>query len=155
MNKKKKNKRNNEFGKKLSLIREEDEKSKNLNSTKSSIKLEEDLNSNKNNANNIRITQNIRGNYLNIVKIVNLLEKYFGECHKGKKKEFIFNLKIIFLLESIKKIIQRNTKKTLFIKYNKKINEQQNNDIYSSEKGQNNLDDKNINKKIISHKIET
>ena len=156
MNKKKKNKRNNEFGKKLSLIREEDEKSKNLNSTKSSIKLEEDLNSNKNNANNIRITQNIRGNYLNIVKIVNLLEKYFCKYHKGKKKEFIFNLKIIFLLESIKKIIKRNTKNTLFIKYIKEINEQRNNDVYNSEKGQNNLDDKNIDKKIlISHKIET
>ena len=154
LNKKKKIKRNNEFEKKLSLIREEDEKSKNLNSTKSSIKLEEDLNSNKKNTNNIRITKNIKGNYLNIVKIINLLEKYFSKYHKGKKKEFLFNLKIIFLFESIKKIIQRKTKNIIFIKYIKKINEQQNNDIFNSEKDQNNLDDKNIDKNIISHKIE-
>ena len=156
MNKKKKIKRNNEFEKKLSLIREEDEKSKNLNSTKSSIKLEEDLNSNIRKANNIRITKNIGGNYLNIVKIVNLLEKDFGKYHKGKKKEFILNLKIIFLFESIKKIIQRKTKNTFFIKYIKKINEQQqNNDIYNNEKDQNYLDDNNINKNIlISHNKE-
>ena len=119
-------KRKNEFEKKLSLIREEDEKSKYFNSSKSSIKLEEDMNSNKKKDNNIRLTKNIKEKIPHLAIIVNLLQKYYCKYHENKKKKFIFYLKIISLVESINKIIQNKVKDNIFIKYIKKIIEERN-----------------------------
>ena len=120
-NKKIKNiiKRKNNFEKKLSLIREEDEKSKYLKSTKSINKIEEELNTNNNNI------------IVNTTKIIFSLEKYIRIAYIKEIKQLFFNLKIIYLVSSIKNIINIKMKDTNFIKYFKRKNKDKINAIYN------------------------
>ena len=135
-NKKNQIKKINEFEKKLSLIKEEDEKSKYFSSTKSSIIFDEELNSIKKTKNNRRITKNLKEYNLNITKIINLLQKYHYKYYKNRKKEFIFNLKIVYLVASVKKIINHRIKDNYIFKRIKKLNEEKNDenkcDIYNN-----------------------
>ena len=111
------NKKNNDYEKKLSLIKEEDEKSKFLNSTNSVRLMDEyELNSHKNNFNNIRIIKD-NGYIFNISKVKNLLMKYYyNKCFRYKN-EFIFKLKMIYIISVVKKIINSKLKDSQFIKY--------------------------------------
>ena len=84
---------------KLTLIREEDEKSKCLNSTKS---LEEELNSILKTSINNRMAKDKIIHNSNIGKIVLLLNNIYDANYFYDKKYFIFKLKIIFLFSCIK-----------------------------------------------------
>ena len=83
------------------MIREGDEKSKCLYSTKS---LEEELNSTLKISANIRLTNKIIHNS-NIGKTVLLLNNIYDTNYFYDKKYFIFKLKIIFLFSCIKSIL--------------------------------------------------
>ena len=146
--------RQNDLEKKLSLINEEDEKSKYLNSTKSLKIAEEEPNSNKK-INNLRMSNKIYGNNLNIIKIGNLLEKCFNNQYLNDQKEFIFKLKIIRLVTSIKKIINSKIKDINIIRVLKKRNIEKCKMIYYPKKKKNIQQISNIyiKNKIFSNNI--
>ena len=114
--------RKNDIEEKLTLIREEDEKSKCLNSTKSSKLLEDELNSIKKNTKNLRISKNLKKYNLKLAKIVYLLEKVLSNMCIYDKNKFILNLKIISLVAHIKNIINNKIRDTNIIKYITKKN---------------------------------
>ena len=121
-NKRSKNvvKRKNDLEKKLSLIKEEDEKSKCMNSTKSSKMFEEELNSTKKTNKYKKITKEISFINLHLTRMIKFLENNFYNSNKSAKKDFIFKLKIICLVSYIKKIIINKKKDTYFAKCLKK-----------------------------------
>ena len=102
-------KRKNDFQNKLSLIREEDEKSKYLNSTKSSKFLEEDIKMFKK---NFKKEKN-----LIISSIINSLQNNYKNFKINCQKEFIYKLKTIYLSYFIKNIINRRIKDTYLMEY--------------------------------------
>ena len=115
-------KRNNDLENKLSLIKEEDEKSKYFNSTNSIKYFDEDeLYSSKLNNKKIRIIIDKKGYNSNISKIINLLDTIIFNRYILNKKEFIIKLKIIYLISFVKKIINNKLKDTNFYKLMKKI----------------------------------
>lgn len=105
----------NDFEKKLSLIKEEDEKSKCLNSTNSIKFIDEDeLYNNKANIKHIRILKDRYGYNLSVPRIVNLIEKGFlNICYKDKR-DFLLKLKIIFFGSAIKRIFYKKMRFTKF-----------------------------------------
>ena len=119
---------------KLTLIREEEEKSKYLNSTNNSKIFEDELNSTLKNSTNFRITKNKKIHNLNIIKLVGILHKCFYNNNIYDKKDFIFKLKIIFLVTIIKCIIHNKIKDAHIIKYLKKKSKDKNNVIYYKKK---------------------
>ena len=113
-----------ELVKKLSLIKEEDEKSKCLNSTKSSRNLEEELKSDKIINKKNKIIKNIKNikDYNPKIKIlIKLLDKSFYNYYYICKKDFIFKLKVVLLVSYMKNIIYKKIKDSHIIKYIKKI----------------------------------
>ena len=110
-------KRNNDYEKKLSLIKEEDEKSKCLNSTNSIKFIDEDeLYNNKTNMKHIRILKDRYGYNLSVPKILKIIERsYLNICSKDKR-DFLLKLKIIYLDSTIKRIF---CKKLRFTKFGK------------------------------------
>jgi hypothetical protein len=109
-------KRKNDLEKKLSLIKEEDEKSRCLNSTKSSKMFEEEINSTNKNHKYVKITKEITHFNLQVTKMVKRLEKYFNNSNIDLKKDFIYKLKIISLVSYIRKIIINKIKDTYIAK---------------------------------------
>ena len=107
----------NDYEKKLSLIREEDEKSKYLNSTNSIRVIDESiLYSNKKNDKNIRPAKDKKSHDIKVTNILKLLKKiFYNKCIIYKIK-FIFILKIIYFISLFKKIIFKNIKNTYFLK---------------------------------------
>lgn len=111
-------KRNNDYENKLSLIKEEDEKSKCLNST-NSIKFidEEELYNNpKANMKHIRILKDRYGYNLSVPKILNIIEKSYLNMCSNDKRDFLLKLKIIYFDSTIKRIF---CKKLRFTKFGK------------------------------------
>ena len=116
-------KRNNEFEKKLSLIREEDEKSKFQNSYNSIKYIEEDeFYSSKKNNNNIRILKDKKNYKLYLTKMANILEKLYFKYYINDKKNFIKRLKAIYFIFHIKKLINNKIKDTNVFKLLKQKN---------------------------------
>ena len=109
-------KRKNDLEKKLSLIKEEDEKSRCLNSTKSSKMFEEEINSTNKNHKYVKITKEITHFNLQVTKMVKRLERYFNNSNIDLKKDFIYKLKIISLVSYIRKIIINKIKDTYIAK---------------------------------------
>ena len=108
------------------MIREGDEKSKCLYSTKN---LEEELNSTLKISANIRLTNKIIHNS-NIGKTVLLLNNIYDTNYFYDKKYFIFKLKIIFLFLCIKSLLYNKIKDTNVLKYLRKINKNIKKPIY-------------------------
>jgi hypothetical protein len=108
-------KRNNDYEKKLSLIKEEDEKSKCLNSTNSIKYIDEDeIYNTKTNMKHIRILKDRYGYNLSVPKIVNIIEKsYLNICSKDKM-DFLLKLKIIYFDSIIKRIFYKKLRYTKF-----------------------------------------
>jgi hypothetical protein len=107
-------KRHNECEKKLTLIREEDEKSKIQNSY-NSIKFidgDELYYSSKKINNNIRMIKDKKNYKLNLTKMVNILENLFFKYYINDKKYFIKRLKAIYFIFHIKKLIDNRIKDT-------------------------------------------
>jgi hypothetical protein len=110
-------KRNNDFENKLSLIKEEDEKSKCLNSTNSIKFIDEDeIYNTKTNMKHIRILKDRYGYNLSVPKIVNIIEKsYLNICSKDKM-DFLLRLKIIYFDSIIKRIFYKKLRYNKFCK---------------------------------------
>ena len=108
-------KRNNDFENRLSLIKEEDEKSKCLNSTNSIKFIDEDeIYNTKTNMKHIRILKDRYGYNLSVPKIVNIIEKsYLNICSKDKM-DFLLRLKIIYFDSIIKRIFYKKMRYTKF-----------------------------------------
>ena len=106
----------NEFEKKLSLIKEEDEKSKYLNSTNSVKFIDEDelYNSTKTNMKHIRILKDRYGYHLSVPKIVNAIEKSWLNRFSKAKKDFLLKLKVIYFDSTIKRIFHKKLRFTNF-----------------------------------------
>ena len=102
-------KRKNELVNKLSLIREEDEKSRYLNSTKSSKIFEEEINAFKI---NLKKEKSII-----ISSMIRLLQNNYLKFLNDWKKEFIYKIKAIYFIYFLKKIVYRRIKDTYFVKY--------------------------------------
>ena len=105
-------KRNGEIEKKLSLIREEDERSKFQNSNNSIKYMDEDrLYSSKKININIRMLN--KKNYkLYLTKMINILQKLYFNYYINDKKDFIKRLKVIYFIIQIKNIINNKIKDT-------------------------------------------
>ena len=104
-------KRNSEFEKKLSLIREEDEKSKIQNSYNSIKYIDEDrLNSSKAININIRMLKDKKNYKLYLTKMINILEQLYFNFYINDKKNLIKRLKVIYFIFHIKKIINNKIK---------------------------------------------
>ena len=114
--------RKNDLEDRLTLIREEDEKSKCLNSTKSSKLLEDEINPIKKNTKNLRLSKDLKKYNIKLAKIVYLLEKVLSSFYIYDKNKFLLNLKIICLVTHIKKIINNKYRDINIIKYITKIN---------------------------------
>ena len=109
-------KRNNDYENKLSLIKEEDEKSKCLNSTNSIKFIDEDelYNNPKANMKHIRILKDRYGYNLSVPKILNIIEKsYLNKCSEDKR-DFLLKLKIINFNSIIKRIFYKKLRFTKF-----------------------------------------
>ena len=133
--------------KKLSLIKEEDEKSKCLNSTKSSKNVEEDLISDRIINKKKRIIKNIKGikDYNPKIKIIiKLFAKYFYNYFIIYKKEFIFKLKVILLVSYMKNIIYKKIKDTHIIKFLKKLRKEKIGIVYCPKLKKQKLKNNNI-----------
>ena len=114
--------RKNDLEERLTLIREEDEKSKCLNSTKSSKLLEDEINPIKKNTKNLRLSKDLKKYNLKLGKIVYLLEKVLSSFYISDKNRFLLNLKIICLVTHIRKIVNNKIRDTNIIKYITKKN---------------------------------
>ena len=125
-------KRKNIVDKKLTLIKEEDEKSKCLNSTKSSRVIDDEFNSNKKINKNIKISKDLNNCNINKVKIGFLLEKYFCNHFFIDKREFFLNLKIISLVSHVENVLYKKLKDNNIIKYLKKKIKTKNTIVYGS-----------------------
>ena len=116
-------KRNSEFEKKLSLIREEDEKSKFQNSYNSIKYIEEDdFLSSKNKINNIRMLKDMKNYKLYLTKMANILEQLYFKYLFNDKINFIKILKVIYFIFHIKKLINNKIKDTNVFKLLKQKN---------------------------------
>jgi hypothetical protein len=116
-------KRNSELEKKLSLIREEDEKSKFQNSYNSIKYIDEDeLHSSKKINKNIRVLKDKKNYKLYLTKMVNILEQLYFKYYINNKKYFIKRLKVIYFVFDMKKIINNKIKNTNVYKLLKRKN---------------------------------
>ena len=116
-------KRNSELEKKLTLIREEDEKSKFQNSYNSIKYIDEDeLHSSKKINKNIRVLKDKKNYKLYLTKMVNILEQLYFKYYINNKKYFIKRLKVIYFVFDMKKIINNKIKNTNVYKLLKRKN---------------------------------
>ncbi len=124
-NRKSKNlvKRNSEFEKKLSLIREEDEKSKFQNSYNSIKYIDEgEFHSSKKINNNIRMIKDKKNYKLYLTKMINILDQLYFKYYINDKKNFIKRLKVIYFIFYMEKIINNKIKDTNVFKLLKRKN---------------------------------
>ena len=92
--------------------------------------LEEELNSNKKINKKISIIKDIKRYNTYMGKLANILDKSAYNYFLNYKKEFIFKLKIVYLVAYMKKIIYNKIRDTNIIKYIKKLKKYKSEKVY-------------------------